>query len=260
MSAEAEGRHRADQFRVKHDLDSRPIEDIVALMELVDIDVLMVDAGSNEHGLTARDVETGTTVFVVNRNVPSVRFRSTLAHELAHHLFAEDLSSTDLHEYSSPSEQRAHAFARHLLLPLDAVKAAHRDHPEFTVEDLLNWCVRRHHVSPKLAAIQMLRAGMVDEPVRAEFAGRSTEDMAVRYGWVDEHRVRDRAARASRRPRRLQEMALRAYRDGRLPAVELAAITGLSLFDIHELIGPEPVANSLPEPEDLGDDDLSDLW
>ncbi len=259
MSNESEGRRRAAQFRKEHNLGLGPIDNVFVLAELVHVDVVCIDAGGQEHGLTARDEQTGTTVFVVNNALPAARFRSTLAHELAHLLFGEDLTDAQDHEYASSSETRAHAFARHLLLPLDAVKEARKDFPDLDDEQLLNWFVRRYSVSPQIAAYQMNNAGLIDDETCDRFAKLRTGNLAWTNGWADLYRERDTDVRRDRGPLLLQGMATKAYLRGRLGAVELAAMTGVSITEIKENLHPMPPTDSRDiELIDFEDDDLPD--
>ena len=121
MNAEAEGRRAAEGFRNQHQLGLAPIDDIIDLAYKVGYDVICLSTSADEHGITARDNSTGTTVIVANNAVPAVRFRSNVAHELGHLQFPDDLTVGDEHPLRGPRETRANSFARHLLLPIAAV-------------------------------------------------------------------------------------------------------------------------------------------
>lgn len=259
MSNESEGRKGAVDFRERHGLGLGPIEDVFSLPELVRVDVVCIDAGDEEHGLTARDEVTGATVIVVNSALPSVRFRSTLAHEVGHLVFGEDLTRVATHAFTSDSETRAHAFARHLLLPLGAVRKAHEDFSDLNDERLLDWCVRRYGVSPRIGAYQLNNAGIIDDATCDRFTRLSAGQLAWTNGWSSVFRERENEVRLDRQPLLLQGLATRAYREGRLPAGDLAALTGVSVREIEEKIGfvsDRPQTDL--EPEDFGDDDLPD--
>lgn len=258
MSNEREGREKAAWFRTKHELGVGPIDDVFVVAELVGVDVVCIDAGDQEHGLTARDERNGATVFVVNNSLPAARFRSTLAHELAHLLFDEDLTKSVTHEYSGDSETRAHAFARHLLLPLDAVNKARKDMPNLDNDQLLNWYVRRYGVSPKIAAYQMNNAKLIDQDTCTRFARLHTGNLAWTNGWADLSQERDAVVRRERRPLLLQGKATRAYLQGKLSAQELAALTGTTLQEIQAHLQPENGATKSPDYIDFGDDNLPD--
>src|SRR5262245_22227340 len=115
----------ATRYRQDHNLGIQPMGDLVAVIEqMTGIDVAVLDVGPDEHGLTMRDPRHETVFIGVARTRNPMRQRSTLAHELAHVLF-EDWSDSDAGAWSerTPSEIRADAFARHLLLPIDGIRA-----------------------------------------------------------------------------------------------------------------------------------------
>ena len=67
MNAEAEGKAAAARFRRDHRLGLQPLGDLVAVIEQATrIDVAVLDAGPDEHGLTMRDPKRGT-VFIGRR-------------------------------------------------------------------------------------------------------------------------------------------------------------------------------------------------
>lgn len=116
------GPRKAEEFRRTHGLGCQPLGDLVALIEqTTGHDVAVLDAGADEHGLTMHDPERDVTFIGVARTRRPMRQRSTLAHELAHALFADWADSTDL-SVRSPEEIRADSFARHLLLPAEGLR------------------------------------------------------------------------------------------------------------------------------------------
>lgn len=260
MSPSTEGQLTAEKFRSDYGLGVAPIDDIIALMDLVDVDVKAVRADGEEHGLTARDPKTGMTVFIVNSTLPVSRFRSTLAHELCHHLYAEDLTDDLAHEFTSESETRANSFARHLLLPLDAVRGIVQHRPELQGMDLLNWCVRRFGLSPTMAGYQLDRVDAPGRPSMDEYEAVSTRRLALQYGWVSVYDQRQEVVSATPPPRRLAEAAMRAHAQGRIGDAELAMTASLRLDQIPQREDPQPQADELLDLDlDLADDDLSDL-
>lgn len=261
MSAENEGRQAAERFRAENQMGVAPIEDLVAIIDSLDIDVVFVRASNDEHGLTARDLRTGATVFVINQNLSSVRLRSTLAHELGHHVFGEDLTQDRSFEYTSTAETRAHSFARHLLLPLKAIETADIN-PEDSLEAILNIFVRRYGVSPQMAAFQLKNAKRIDSQTCTRLAKLSTGELAWKYGWSDLQRNRDEICNIPRQPRVLYEKATRAYLDGKLTATELAYIIGSSVSEVHKNLAlpvSTPSEGHVEHLTSLQDDDLSDL-
>src|SRR5260370_41157379 len=90
LTAETEGSASAARFRQEHHLGVQPLGDLVAVIEqATGIDVAVLDAGPDEHGLTMRDPVRGTIFIGVARTRNPMRQRSTLAHELGHGLFED---------------------------------------------------------------------------------------------------------------------------------------------------------------------------
>ena len=170
VNAEAEGRTAAEKFRKEHRLGSQPLGDLVALIEQsAGVDVAVLNAGPDEHGLTMRDPHRDTVFIGVARTRHPMRQRSTLAHELAHVLFGDWVDNTAC-DWSAPSptESRANAFARHLLLPVDGLKAFLDDVHEINLATLSS-VVQRFLVSPQIAAITFELAGYVDADTKREW-------------------------------------------------------------------------------------------
>ena len=107
MTAEAEGSETAGRFREEHHLGAQPLGDLVAVIEqATGIDVAVLDAGPDEHGLTMRDPVRGTVFIGVARTRNPMRQRSTLAHELGHVLF-EDWADPDSGNWVTVTRQRS---------------------------------------------------------------------------------------------------------------------------------------------------------
>src|SRR6185436_12634005 len=116
--AKSDGRAAAVEFRRYYHLGVQPLGDLVALIEQsAGIDVAVLDAGPDEHGLSLRDPERAVVIIGVARTRRPMRQRSTLAHELGHVIFNDWTSGGD-----PSAEARADAFAQHLLLPLDGLR------------------------------------------------------------------------------------------------------------------------------------------
>ena len=150
MTPEAEGRTAAEQFRRNHHLGLQPLGDLVAVIEqATGVDVAVLDAGPDEHGLTMQDPARGYTVIAVARTEHPMRQRSSMAHELAHVIFEDwQLNDTRNWDARSPDEVRADAFARHLLIPVAAVREQVGDLPTVD-QDTLSSLAQRFLVSPR---------------------------------------------------------------------------------------------------------------
>ena len=241
MNAEAEGRQAAEEFRNRHQLGLAPIDDIIDLAYKAGYDVVCLSTSADEHGITARDNVTGTTVIIANNAVPAVRFRSNVAHELGHLQFPADLTLGGDHPLRGHPETRANSFARHLLLPVAAASNTRDEWPSATSLDLLNALVRHYGLSPAMATYQMSNAQMILQSEVQDLAKFTTPELARRYGWQDLNAARDVAAQVSRPPRHLTDLAIAAYREGRLLAPELARILGMTVsqvLDDHGTIEP----------------------
>ena len=91
----------------------------------------------------------------VARTPHSMRQRSTLAHELAHVVFDDQIEDLAVRGWK---ETRADAFARHLLIPLGGLEAV-LDDGDHANEGVLSAVVQRYLVSPAMAAIALRDVG-----------------------------------------------------------------------------------------------------
>ena len=230
MAAEAEGGELAGRFRQDHHLGVQPLGDLVAVIEqATGIDVAVLDAGPDEHGMAMRDPARGTVFIGVARTRNPVRQRSTLAHELGHVLFGDwaDGNAGDWGD-RDPAEIRADSFARHLLVPPDGLRDFIAARSPVALSTL-SAVVQRFLVSPQIAAIALRQAGHVDEPTKQEWMTLSTPQLAARFGWSDQYQaLRDDSDRR-RAPQRLLARAITGYAEGVLPAQAIATLRGMSL-------------------------------
>jgi hypothetical protein len=124
--AQRQGRDLADEARRLLDLGTGPLGDLASLAEpLFGVDVVLAPVGEDISGICAH-ADGRATVLASSGCVRSdVRF--TLAHELAHHLFADpraviEETGADLHG-TGYEERRASSFAAHFLLPTQGLKS-----------------------------------------------------------------------------------------------------------------------------------------
>ena len=230
MNAEAEGRSAAARFRQDHRLGVQPLGDLVAVIEqATGIDVAVLHAGPDEHGLTMRDPKCDTVFIGVARTRNPMRQRSTLAHELGHVQF-EDWNRNEAGSWSdrSPAEVRADAFARHLLLPVDGLREF-LGNRELVTQPTLSAVVQRFLVSPAMATIALQQAGYIDGATKSEWMALSTPRLAVRFGWSDQYHALQADADQRRAPQRLLARAIRGYAEGVLSAQAIATMRGIAL-------------------------------
>ncbi|MGO1049696.1 ImmA/IrrE family metallo-endopeptidase [Crossiella sp. CA198] len=262
MNAEAEGRTAAARFRRDHHLGVQPLGDLVAIIEqATDIDVAVLDAGPDEHGLTMRDPARDAVFIGVARTQNPMRQRSTLAHELGHVLFA-DWADGCAGNWSdrSPSEIRADAFARHLLVPVEGLRELLGDRG-FVTQSILSEVVQRFLVSPQIAAIALQQAQYIDEGTKLEWMALTAPKLAARFGWSDQYRALRADSDQRRAPQRLLARAINGYAEGVLSAQAIATLRGITLeaaeADLREA-GVVPVDRPVvwADPAELPDVDV----
>lgn len=230
FDAEADGRTAAARFRAEHHLGVQPLGDLIAIIEhATGIDVAILDAPSDEHGMAVRDPARGAVFIGVARTPHPMRQRSTLAHELAHVLFDDWTNNTEEQlSTRSPSEIRADAFARHLLVPAEGLRALVGNGEPVTLSTLTT-VVQRFLISSAMAAIAMHDAGYVDVLTKQEWMALSTPVLAGRFGWSDQYRALQAASDQRRAPQRLLARAISGYAVGVLSAQAIATLRGITL-------------------------------
>ncbi|WP_326561412.1 ImmA/IrrE family metallo-endopeptidase [Micromonospora sp. NBC_01796] len=230
MNAEADGCSAAERFRKDHRLGVQPLGDLVAIIEqTTGIDVAVLDAGPDEHGLTMRDPKRDTMFIGVARTRNPMRQRFTLAHELGHVQF-RDWAEVDAGNWSdrSPAEVRADVFARHLLLPVDGLREFLGEGDQVT-RSTLSGVVQRFLVSPAVAAIALHQDGYLDVATKREWMTLSTAQLAVRFGWIDQYHALQADSDRRRAPQRLLARATRGYAEGVLSAQAIATLRGIAV-------------------------------
>ncbi|WP_018640233.1 ImmA/IrrE family metallo-endopeptidase [Parafrankia elaeagni] len=235
MSAESDGRVAAARFRRDHRLGAQALGDLVSLVEqTTGIDVAVLDAGPDEHGLTVRDPLRNAVFIGVARTDRPMRQRSSLAHELAHVLF-EDWSDAAEGTWSErrPEEVRADAFARHLLIPTEGLRGFLGDHgPEDMDLALLSQVTQRFLVSSPIAVIALEQAGYITEAVKAEWRSVATPWLAARFGWIDQYRALQAESDRRRAPQRLLARAINGYLEHVVSAQALATLRGVDVATV----------------------------
>jgi Zn-dependent peptidase ImmA (M78 family) len=277
MNAEDQGRSRAEAFREEHRLGHVPLPDLVSLIELTqDIDVAVLAAEPDEHGMTMRDPVRDVVMVAVARTSNPMRQRSTLAHELGHVLFGDFVSSTAGDwERRRPEEIRADAFARHLLVPLAGLGAVladrevevkrHRGRERVSLPEL-SALVQRFKASPSLVAIQLNKAGRISPARKNEWMALSTRSLASRFGWSDLYAGWQQESESRRAPQRLLSRAIEGYVANVVSLQAVARLRGLSVEQIAAEFEDAGIIPEAIEPiappvvvDDRPDTDFSDL-
>jgi Zn-dependent peptidase ImmA (M78 family) len=230
LNAENEGRTTASQFRTDCHLGVQPLGDLVAVIEqAAGIDVAVLDSGPDEHGLAMRDPARDVVFIGVARTRNPMRQRSTLAHELGHVLF-EDWTDSKAGAWSerTPTEIRADAFARHLLVPIDGLREFLGPR-ETVTQSLLSAVVQRFLVSPAIAAIALHQAEYIDIATKQAWMELSAPQLAARFGWSDHYHALQADSDQRRAPQRLLARAIKGYTEAVLSAQAIATLRGVTL-------------------------------
>jgi Zn-dependent peptidase ImmA (M78 family) len=179
------------------------------------IDVISMNAPDAEHGLSMSDPVTGRVVIVVATTSHPMRQRSSIAHELGH-VIAGDLDRAEplIPGERSPEEICADAFARHLLLPLDAVRRRVRSGSGLSLPDVSD-LVQEFEVSPQIAAIQLRTLHLIDADTSANWCARPTATLAVTFGWGSQYRSLAAASSVPRAPQVTDGPGCRGLSTGR---------------------------------------------
>ena len=265
MTAESEGRDAAGAFRSEHRLGSQPLGSLVALIEqTTGVDVAVVEAAPDEHGMAMRDPARDVVFIVVAKTPHPMRQRSTLAHELAHVVFG-DWDDPSRHAARDRVEQRADTFARHLLVPEPGLREllAGRERIDLAA---LSRVVQRFLVSPAMAAIALRGAGLIDEATKQEWRQVTTPTLAARFGWIDQYRALQTESNRTLAPQRLLARATQGYLEEVVSIQTLARLRGVSAADVEAelaeagLVPPQgPPAWARPDELPAVAVDLSDL-
>lgn len=228
MTAETEGRVAAEKFREDHHLGIQPVRDLITVVErTVGVDVAVVDADPDEHGLTMRDPERGAVFIAAAKTQNPMRQRSTLAHELAH-LHFDDWGDLDQESWDERTyeEKRTDSFARHLLIPITGLQDYLGRSPDMTFS-VLSSVVQWFLVSPQLAAIALEQAGYIDESTKSNWMTVSTPNLATQFGWRDDYQVLQYESDRARAPQRLFARAVEGYLEGVVSITTLAKLRGV---------------------------------
>jgi len=241
ITNEKRAQQLADDFRARHRLDRGPIKDMYELVHVTNgIDVISMNAPGAEHGLSMRDPATGRVVIAVATTPHPMRQRSSIAHELGH-VLAGDLERAEplVPGERSPGEICADAFARHLLLPLDAVQRRFpaRDNQVSPVPSDLSDLVQEFEVSPYIAAIQLRTLKLIDADTCAGWSTRSAANLAMTYGWGSQYHGLAADSSVPRAPQSLMARAVEGYHRGVLGVNELAYWYGQDAAKIEDELG-----------------------
>lgn len=259
VSVETEAADLAATFRARHRLGGQPLGDLIAVIEqATGVDVAVLDAGPDEHGLTMRDPHRDVVIIGVARTRHPMRQRSSLAHELGHVLFEDwERGEKDL-SVRRPEEMRADAFARHLLVPTAGLRDFFGDKAGSDLSALSS-VVQRFLVSPPVAAIAMHAAGYISVETKKDWLALTTPRVAARFGWSDHYRALQADSDQRRAPQRLLERAISGYIDGVVSAQAIATLRGVRLEYVEAELGAAGIVPELARVEWTTADDLPEV-
>jgi Zn-dependent peptidase ImmA (M78 family) len=257
VTAESEGRAAAEQFRSEYRLGHQPLGNLVALIEqTAEIDVTVVKATPDEHGMAMRDPARGRVFVAVAKTPHPMRQRSTLAHELAHVLFGDwDDTASGGRADRSFEEVRADAFARHLLVPEAGLKELFAGRRPVGLAGL-STVVQRFLVSPAMAAIALQRAGLIDEATGDTWRQLTTPVLAARFGWTDQYQGLREESDRTRAPQRLLARATLAYTEQVVPVETLARLRDVKVSEVQAELEAAGLVPHVQPPAWAGPDDL----
>ncbi len=265
---EESGRSKAVALRAEHGLGIAPISDVASFAEeVMGFDIVLMDmlnpddeapasrqSRTRIDAMTARDPDRDRTLIAVATTKNAERQRFSIAHELGHALFNDLLDGDEHHPYDSLEEDRAHCFARHLLIPVGGI--AHRldeygAEPGGLRQDHLSTLVQHFGVSAVVAARQLHFAGWITDAQFAEWSKVDAAHLATIYGWQAERVARVVSSQTPRMPQRLVARATRAYTAGLISLEALAAVRGETLDDTREWVTSAGVTVKSRQPEPL---------
>ncbi|MBS5748906.1 MULTISPECIES: ImmA/IrrE family metallo-endopeptidase [Actinotignum] len=226
MTNEEIARKTATQFRREYDLGCAPILSVTRLVEHdMNIGVAFVNTPAPGHGMIM-SLKQRQLIAVGCADDP-LQLRFMLAHELGHlklgHLDRK-LTTTQEWGKRAPQEIQADAFARHLLLPLDAATAVARDKKPSAA--LLSDVVQNYLVTPAVAAIQLRDVDAIDQATCQEWRAIPAVALATKFGWLSEYRLLSALSQQPRAPQHLLARTLEGYRWGAIGPAAIALLTG----------------------------------
>jgi Zn-dependent peptidase ImmA (M78 family)/DNA-binding XRE family transcriptional regulator len=208
-----EAERAAAQVRTFLGASSGPLTGLHEMAEQLGLLCFSLALGSAEGDGTYVSLS-GVGVTVVNGDTDPGRRRFTLAHEIGHHVFADEYSvDLALADVGNETERRINAFAVHLLLPRDSVMQRWQTASGEPRERAIRLGVE-YRVSWSALCSQLKNLGLVTEDVRSSLLSRPptrADFLELGMSFVEE--LRPPAV-----PRRYAQAVLRAYRSGRLGA------------------------------------------
>lgn len=231
-----------------------PIRDLAGLLEVNSVKVLRFVFRTEVSGAFAYSEELGACVFV-NSGHAATRQNFTLAHEYCHTLLdwerRAQLDLNGLNKDKDPVETRADVFAAAFLMPGDALSqffqrmgiAAPKKH-SFGPYDVAR--IAAHFNASRPAVIwRLFNLGYIDTKTRDDLKEVRWAQVLGALGIRERDEPTDAPGKVSQE--RLRDMAVEAYRRGRISLGKLGGYLGLSLAQAKEFVHKAQI-----EPKDDG--------
>lgn len=264
-----DARRKAEEVRAYLRLGLGPVADVDWVCELLGITVFRAELGADLSetisGAFVAHPELGFSI-LVNVNMTPGRRRFTIAHEIAHALFHSDRSAFVVSRATrSPIERFADTFAGEFLVPTEGMRRFMEENgigPRIDDPADVVHLQRYFKVSYPTTLVRLRRANLLTPANYRDFQLVRPVLLARALGYEidDEEYAQDPELwRLARYPRRFLHLLRAALHQQRISVPTAAALTGLTLDEVAELISaqsadevPDETAAELSEYADSG--------
>jgi Zn-dependent peptidase ImmA (M78 family)/transcriptional regulator with XRE-family HTH domain len=227
---------------------------ITACAQMFGVDVAVTRLPDGVDGLTWQTES--FRLILIGPTETWTRQRFTLAHELGH-ILARDAQELVVESHVAPGRQkdltevRANVFASNLLMPAHEVRDRFRQvadrHGKLT-DDAFSTLVAGFKVSPSALTARLTQLRLIDAKSALRYRGFTTEICHLLAGATDGFQRQLAWAAAERFPVRLVAALYKCYAEGETTLRPLAALLGLDVDALHDLL--DPAEPDTPEPAD----------
>lgn len=215
----------ATKLRAELGIGDGPVGDLVGVCERdCGVDVAFEPLGADVSGLLVHHADE-VALALVNTDESAGRQRFTLAHELAHHLFA-DPSEVIIEGVGSDAamERRCDAFASEFLMPEAGVRRIVRTGP--VTEAVLVDALVAFGVSLEAMLNRLRKLRLISESEREHLLAGSAKSLFASAGRAADLNTWGAGLGQRRAPARVEFRLLDAYRNGRLGIGPMASLMG----------------------------------
>jgi Zn-dependent peptidase ImmA (M78 family)/DNA-binding XRE family transcriptional regulator len=264
-----DARRKAEEVRAHLRLGLGPVADVDWVCELLGITVFRAELGPDlTHTISGAFLNHPDIGFaiLVNLNMTHGRRRFTVAHEIAHALFHSDKDAYVISRPTrDPRERFADAFAGEFLVPTEGMRRFMEENgigPRINDPADVVHIQRYFNVSYPTALVRLRRANLLTAANYDEFQHTRPVLLARALGYEideDEYYQDPEAWRLERFPRRFLHLLRAAITKGTVSVPTAAAMTGLAIDDLAELVSqqrgdtvPDETAAELSEYAETG--------